>query len=187
MVYVVLFLFGLVFAVKATDNFDDFTKLLTPYVAAISAMLAAVIAYINVARQTKLSLKVEQLKADLTKDVELVKTSLAAESIAFSELSRAMNAHYFSVAKVEEGQFNATISQACDDAMAAVEYQLMRLSDDCRLAFRTFWQELHVAEQKFAMAASNDERVAYWQTRKKRVNQLQKEFEDAFRAQQSAR
>jgi hypothetical protein len=205
-VYVVAFVFGVYFSLQATDTFDDFIKLLTPYVAAISAMLAAVVAYINVTRQTKLAFKLEQVKTDLSKDVEelkadltkeveelkaeltkyveLVKAILAAESVAFGELTQAMNAFYFAIAKVEEGKFDAAVAEGGDGAMAMAEYQLMRLSEDCRVAYRTIWQELHVAREKFISTPSNDDRVAYWKSRKSRVENLQKEFEDSFRKQQ---
>jgi hypothetical protein len=123
---------------------------------------------------------VELLKAKLTKDVEAVKTSLAAESIAFGELTKAMYAFYYAVSKLEEDAYVPSLAETRDDEIGAAAYHLSRIDESCEAHYRLFWHELHAVRQTCEVAQSDTEKIAYWLRRKSAILQHQKKFEDCF-------
>lgn len=180
--YLVLFVLGAgVTWVHTEGVVDDFAKLFTPYVAALTSLLAALIAYVNVNRQAKLTKTVEGLKADLTVDIEATKTALTAASNAYTELSRALNAFYHSIVKVEEKAFNASASKTCDEDIEKVVYQLERLDESCEAPYRGAWHELHVVRERCAAAASDDERLKHWLEGKASIAAARNEFQANFK------
>ncbi|SDQ36436.1 hypothetical protein [Paraburkholderia tuberum] len=180
--YLILFVLGALVAWVHTGGIvDDFAKLFTPYVAALTSLLAALIAYLNVNRQTKLTKQVEKLKADLTVDIEATKTALAAASNAYTELSRALNAFYHSIVKVEEKAFNPDVSKTCDEDIEKVVYQLDRLDESCEAPYRGAWHELHVVRERCAAAASDDDRLKHWLAGKASIATALNEFQVNFK------
>ena len=103
--------------------------------------------------------EVELLKAKLTKDVEAVKTSLAAESIAFGELTKAMYAFYYAVSKLEEDAYVPSLAETRDDEMGAAAYHLSRIDESCEAHYRLFWHELHAVRQTCEVAQSDTEKI----------------------------
>ncbi|SAK82396.1 hypothetical protein AWB78_04019 [Caballeronia calidae] len=181
---------------------DNFAKIFPSIVAALTSLLAAVIAYVNVKRQAELSLKVERYKADLSKevedsklelstkleqakfvlsgDIEALKVRLTEESNAYSELLKAMDIFYYAMAKLEEGTYKAKEAKTLDDSLGSFSYYLYRLNEACRPPFEQYWERLHFIRERCEDLATVEEKRELWQSTVREIADYHADFVAAF-------
>ncbi len=179
-IYVFLIFAAAGFARFQTSNVDDAIKLFAIYGAALSGFFTAIISYINISRQANISIRLEQIKAELVTDIEGVKIRLYNTNDAYTKLIQAMRAFYNTL-DVEKGIYSKTESKNADDLLSNSSYLLERLAPECKNSFIGFYQKLRFLRESFDKKISNDKRVLLWSEEKKNIAQLWNEFNESVK------
>lgn len=165
---------------QTVGKVDDFMKLFATYTAGLTSLVTAVIAYLNVSRQSALSGKLEQLKAALTGDIEAQKVRLSAESKAFDELLKGMDAFYYAMSRCEQGTYSESDAKATDDSLPTFAYSLHRINQNCRKPFEDYWQRLRFLRESFCNQTVEEERKKLWRNHVKQIAGFQSDFVAKF-------
>lgn len=162
----------------ASGQPDEFMKLAGVYLAALTSLLTAVIAYLSARRQQQAAMELEKLKQQLSGSLEALKIRLSAENRACEELLRAMDSYYYGLASLEKGLLNQSQIDQADVTMRSVAYHANRLHDDCQSAFERYWQQANFTQEKAMTLATDDERKQLWKSEARELANLLNVFVD---------
>jgi hypothetical protein len=163
--YVFLLLGAIKLACFQTSNIDECLKLFGYYAASLTGLYIIVITYVNVTRQAKHSIKIEERKV-----------TIANTNNAYSELLKAMQNFYDAMNQVQQGSYSKKAAENADKLLTINSYLLERLDLECKTSFIGFHQKLRYLREKFENEKTNDKRANLWRNEIKNVTALWNEF-----------
>jgi len=117
----------------------------------------------------------------LSLDLEIIKSRMSAERIAYDELSAAANQYYYTVAMLEIGKLDQNDYKAADRGMIAATRYLRSAAEDKDL-WRSLWQEGRSIAEKAIKVPDDDARKQLWRDSVKKFGGLLIRFEQAAEA-----
>jgi hypothetical protein len=117
----------------------------------------------------------------LSVDLEIIKSRMGAERIAYDELSAAANQYYYTIATLEIGKLDQDDYKSADRAMVAATRYLRSAAGDKDL-WRGLWQQGRSIAEKALKLPDDDARKQLWRERVKEFGGLLNRFEQAAEA-----
>lgn len=164
---VILYLFVLLIAAdfawsQSYMQVGEFMKLFAVYAAPLTALLAALISFLNVREQASIQASIETLKVGLSEKLEGLKTRLSLKSKAVDTTFANVYAAYHSLADIEQGTYDEDRAEAADAELNKGAHHLAYLNGACKNPFNQFRQRVRYLRERIKKVATNEERLALW-------------------------
>lgn len=189
-IYVVLLAAALLVSYRlapfdARSGFENFGKIAAVFFAGVSAFMAAVVTIINFDRNAREAAKLALLNEEISKSLaeykseldkkllgeqfiidkklERWQTAFSSEMKVYSELSKAANAAYDTLAKLERGEFKEVDRNNLNEAMGKANADTGLLHTQAHIdLWEKFWNYANYIAELAEALKSNDEQPNLW-------------------------